>query len=517
MTSNQGITRREILAAGLGTSALLSLGPLARAETPKQGGRLRLGVAGASTSDSLDPATWSSIFMQAGLMAGVYNNLSEVDVDGNIVPELAESWEASPDAKIWTFKLRQGVEFHNGKTLSAEDVIASINHHRDENSKSAAKSIVESIVDIRADGPTTVVFELASGNADFPFIVNDYHLVIMPSKDGKADWQSVIGTGGYTLESLEHGVRMLLKRQPNYWKANRAHFDEAELISIADVTARMNALVTGEVDAINRVDLKTLHLLQRKPNVVIEEVTSNQHFSMPMFVDHAPFDDLNVRLALKLAIDREALLQTILRGHGALANDHPIGPSNRFYAKELEQRQYDPEKARWHLQQAGLDKLTVDLHAADAAFNGAVDSAVLFKEHAAKAGIEINVVREPNDGYWSNVWLQKPFCMSYWGGRPTEDWMFSLTYSADAKWNDTHWQNARFNELLIQARAELDEAKRRAMYVEMQQLVRDDGGTIIPLYANYIDARSTKLAHPDKIASNWDLDGWKIVERWWFA
>ena len=127
------------------------------------------------------------------------------------------------------------------------------------------------------------------------------------------------------------------------------------------------------------------------------------------------------------------------------------------------------------------------------------------------------VVREPNDGYWTNVWLKKPFVMCYWAGRPTEDWMFSQVYAKGAAWNDTHWQNERFNQLLLEARAELDTTKRQAMYHEMQQLVRDDGGVIIPMYANYVDARSKKIARGPTIGSNYDLDGWKCIERWWMA
>ena len=174
-----------------------------------------------------------------------------------------------------------------------------------------------------------------------------------------------------------------------------------------------------------------------------------------------------MRLALKYGVDREALLKSILRGHGTLGNDHPIAPSVPFHA-ELEQRVYDPDKAKFHLKQAGLDKLSVNLSAADAAFPGAVDAAVLMKEQMAAAGIEINIVREPNDGYWSNVWMKKPWSMCYWGGRPTCDWMFSQAYAEGANWNDTFWSHERFNKLLLAGRGELDAAKRGEIYREMQ-------------------------------------------------
>ncbi|MEJ2164219.1 MAG: hypothetical protein P8X90_01740 [Desulfobacterales bacterium] len=145
-----------------------------------------------------------------------------------------------------------------------------------------------------------------------------------------------------------------------------------------------------------------------------------------------------------------------------------------------------------------------------------MDAAVIYKESAAKAGININVVREPNDGYWSNVWLKKPWCAVFWGGRPTEDMMFSTAYAADAAWNDTYWKNPRFNELLVAARAELDEKKRRQMYVEMQALVRDDGGVVVPMFAADLSATTDKIGH-GKLGVNWELDGFRCAERWWFV
>ena len=154
---------------------------------------------------------------------------------------------------------------------------------------------------------------------------------------------------------------------------------------------------------------------------------------------------------------------------------------------------------------------------ADTAFEGAVDAAVLYREHAKAAGIDIKVVREPNDGYWSNVWLKKSWVGSYWGGRPTEDWVFSQIYSSGADWNESRWENERFNKLLVEARGELDSAKRRVLYVEMQRLVRDEGGSVIPLFMAYTHAASIDIGLPDQLANNWELDGHKNAERWWFT
>lgn len=234
-----------------------------------------------------------------------------------------------------------------------------------------------------------------------------------------------------------------------------------------------------------------------------------------MHCDTAPFSDVNVRLALKHVIDRQELVDKILLGHGRVANDHPIAPANRYFAAGIPQRTYDPEMAKSLLKKAGVGSLKIQLSASNAAFGGAVDAALLYQASAARAGIEIEVVREPDDGYWDNVWLKKPWSMSYWTGRPTEDWMFSQAYAADATWNESRWKNPRFNELLVAARTELDDAKRREMYGEMQLLCRDDGGAVIPMYANYVWATVAAVAHEETVAANWDLDGNLCIERWW--
>ena len=314
------VTRRSVLktAAGLSTVALGSVygleSSLAQTASPQKGGHFKIGIGAGATSDSLDPATYVNSFMQT-FGHSIHGYLTEIDAAGNLTGELAQSWETSKDALSWTFKLRQGVEFHNGKKLEASDVVASINHHRGEQSKSAAKGIVEGIEEIRIDDPQTVTFKLAQGNADFPYQLEDYHLAIMPAKDGKPDLTG-IGAGGYVLENVDYGVKASSKRFANYWKPNAAWFDSFEVMAIRDVTARTNALATGLIHAMDRCDLKTIHLLERNKALEIISATGTQHYTLPMLVDVAPFDKAEVRLALKYAINRKQILETILRGYG---------------------------------------------------------------------------------------------------------------------------------------------------------------------------------------------------------
>jgi peptide/nickel transport system substrate-binding protein len=517
------IGRRDFMATaialGLSTTAASSVFNKAWAAA-KKGGRLRTGITGGATGDVLDPGLILDSYMINVLFGQVRNNLTEVSTTGELIPELAESWDSTPDASTWTFKVRQGVEFHNGKTLDSQDVVDSLRHHLADDSKSAAKGLLGGIESVDADGKHGVTVTLTGGDADFPFLMSDYHLLICPSRgDGTIDWESGTGTGGYTLVEHDPGVRSLTRRNPNYWKDGRAHFDEVETLQIADPNARLNALRTNAVDSINNVDPKIVERLKRVPGVHVRSVTGNKQLTLPMRTDTAPFDNNDVRLAVKNVINREEWFDKIIFGDGEIGNDNPVGPANIYRATtdELPQRIYDPDKAKFHLKQAGMENLSIQFHAAETAFSGAVNAGQLMQESARPAGIDIEVVREPDDGYWSNVWMNKAFSACYWSGRPTENWIFSQIYAADASWNDTFWKHPRFNELLVQARAELDTAKRRELYVEMQRIVHNEGGVCLPLFQADTMAHGDKVFVPEVIGNNWDLDGLKHAERWWFA
>lgn len=477
---------------------------------------MRAASAFGSSTDSIDPALHSSGYARL-LLFGYLNRLAEVDSSGNIIPELAEQWESTPDAMKWTFSLKRGVEFHNGKTLDADDVVATVNYHRGENSHSAINSLVKQISSVESDGPNTVRFVLTEPNADFVAVMTAPEMGILPLIGGKLEPLAGIGTGGYRIDELKFGVRSLLKRNPNYFKSNRAHFDSVELLAIPDDTARENALISNAVDAIERINPRTASLLSQREGVELLEVIGRLHFTFPMLADVAPFDNNDVRLALKHAIDRQALLDVVLGGHGTLGNDQPLSQAYSFFDPSLPQRTYDLDRAKHHLRKAGLENLKVTLSASDAIWTGAVDAIQLYRENAAPAGIDIQVNRVPNDGYWSDVWMKHPWCAAYWSGRPTADWMLTQAYSGKSSWNDTHWKNDAFERLLVAARGEIDQTKRAEMYAELQRIVHDEGGAVIPLFAHNIDAVSNRVGHPATIAGNWEMDGAMFMERWWFV
>jgi len=511
-----GMTRRGLLQGAAAGSLLIGAGmrPAFADDAPRRGGKMRVAKGHGSTSDSLDPGTWENNFMRA-LGFTCYNRLTEVLPDGSLAPDVAEDWEPTPDARTWSFKIRKA-NFQDGSPIRASDVAASINHHRGEDSQSAAKPLVEAIENVEVKGNDIVVFTLQEGNADFPFIVSDYHLPIGKADDeGRIDWEKAIGSGSYVLENFEPGVRADFTRWDGHWREDRGWFDEIELLAIIDPVARQNAMMTGAVDAIDRVDVQTIDLLERNPNLRIISLEGTQHFTFPMQVNADPFTDPNVRNAVKYAVKRQEMVDKILGGYGVIGNDLPIGRNQMFYNNELPQREYDADKAKWYLKEAGLDSLDITLHAADVAFAGAVDAAQLFAASAKDANINIKVERAAEDAYWSKIWMVKPFCAAYFSGRPVIDQMFSMGYECNASWNDTSWCNERFDELLLQARAELDEEKRREMYFEMQEILHDEDGLIAPMFASYVNAIAANIGHGE-MASNWDMDGERWAERWWF-
>ena len=329
----RGISRRALMgragALGLGAAALRATE--LRAQEPKRGGVLKLGMSGGSSTDSLDPRTFTD-WVPGFTGYALFNLLVEIADDGRATPELAERWEARPGAVEWVFAIRQGVTFHNGKALDAGDVVYSLNLHRGE-TKSGAKGIIGGIKDVKATGPHEVLITLNEPNADLPYILSDYHLMIVP--DGWTDWTRPVGTGAFTLDQWEPGVRVSGNRNPNYWKQGRGHVDRFEVTVINDGTARLNALISGQIHIMNRVDRKTVDLLKRSPTVQIVRSSGGQHFTFLMLCDRPPLDDNNLRLAIKHSIDREAVLNTILRGYGKIGNDHPIPEHDPFFNKEL--------------------------------------------------------------------------------------------------------------------------------------------------------------------------------------
>ncbi|MBL0373621.1 ABC transporter substrate-binding protein [Rhizobium sp. KVB221] len=508
------LSRRDFLgrAAALGASTVFANGLLAtavRAEGPVKGGILKAGMQGGSATDSLDPATWQSQ-VPYGFGRQWAEQLVQVDGNGVAQPALAEEWGASKDAKVWTFKIRKGVQFHNGKDLTPADVLATMERHSDEKSKSGALGLMQGIDKLSIDGQN-IVISLKEANADLPFLLDDYHLMIQPN-GGKDNPTAGIGTGPYKVAENNVGVRLVGEKFANYWRDDRGHADQIEMIVINDATARMSALQGGQVHMVNRVEPKIVDLIKRVPGITIQNIAGKGHYVFISHCNTAPFDNNDLRLALKYAIDREEMVQKILMGYGSVGNDTPINKSYPLFS-EMEQRTFDPEKAAFHYKKSGHSG-SVLFRTSDVAFPGAIDAAQLFQQSAAKAGITVEIKREPGDGYWSEVWNKQPFSASYWGGRPTQDQMYSTAYYSKADWNDTRFFNEKFDKMLITARAELDTDKRKKLYADMGTIVRDEGGVIAPMFNDFIDATGPQVGGWVSDYNGEQMSGYALSKCW---
>lgn len=506
------ISRRTLLGASLAGSALLFSGGSVFAQTkePKRGGHFKIALNGGASTDTLDPAGYISA-LQFMLARTWGDTLVETDpTTGKAVPGLSESWEASEDGSVWTFKIRKAVQFHDGSALTVDDVVETLRRHSDKSSKSGALGYLSSLKSVEASGDS-VVISLTEPNADLPLILSVYNLIIQP-KGGKAAPNAGVGTGPYKIVDYAPGVRVLLEKNKNDWNSNRGWVDSVEILSIADVTARTAALASGKVHFINALNPNTVQMLGRMKNITVHNTPGRSHYTMPMLVDQKPFDNADLRLALKYAIDRELVLKQVLGGYGTVGNDFPINAAFDYFPAEIAQRTYDPDKAAFHFKKSGYDG-SIPLYAADV-MQGGVDMALILKDGAAKAGMNVDVNRVPTDGYWASVWRNKPFCVSYFGTRPTQDLIYSIEFYSKASSNESKYNNPKFDSLLLAARAERDEAKRKEMYHDMAVIIHNDGGSIIPVFNNYLNASGPQLQGFTPDVGN-DLSNGYIASRVW--
>ena len=505
-----GFTRRSTLKAGASLLATAALVPSlsqtgARAATPNRGAHVKIGAHQAASTDSLDPTTYVSIFPYTASYAWG-NTLFSISNNMELVPEIAEGFDVEPGAKKWVLKIRKGVEFHNGKSLTAKDVVYSINRHRAKEAGSGLRPLLAQINEMKATGSHEVTFELRGGSADWPYILSDYH--VMMQSEGEPVHKG-IGTGPYVVEKFEPGVRFIAKRNPNYWNSDVAHYETVELVGINDTTARTSALQTGEVDVALQLPAAIVSLLKRVGlNVFIGPATG-----FGEFVGHskdAPFTNNDLRLALKYAVDRREIMDKVFFGHAELANDHAIPSFFRFHAKDLPQHSYDPDKASFHYKKSGHSGPLPEMSTTQIVFAGSgLEVAELFQQQAKRAGIEIPLKRVPAAGYWANSWNKSAFFCGGWFGRPTEDQMLTSAYHSEALYNAYQIAEPKIDQLLVQARAEIDEAKRRQQYADIQEWVWANGSTVIPFFYTNRVGLAKKVQN---FAQNPLSDG-KFIER----
>jgi peptide/nickel transport system substrate-binding protein len=456
------------------------------ARKPVRGGRLRVATSSSSTADTLDPAKQSvSIDYCRGHL--FYNGLTRLDAHSKPELVLAEAIETQ-DAQSWTVKLRNDVRFHDGAPLTSADVVYSLRRHLDPALGSKARVFAEQFTEVRALGPDAVRITLTGPNADLPVILAVSQFQIL--RDGTTDFRTANGTGPFRCVEFVPGVRSLAVRNEEYWRGP-VHLGEVELFSIADDSARINALLSGDVDLVNEINPRITKQLKRTGFGVLES-KSGGYTDLVIRLDQAPGRDPDFVAGMKLLMDRATMQTAIFRGYAAIANDHPIPPTNPYFDASLEQRPFDPERARFHFQRAGLLGATVPIVTSIAAAKSD-DMAVLMQDAGRAAGIALDIKRVPADGYWTQSWMKVPVGFGNVNARPTADIIFTQFFSSTAPWNESGWRNATFDKLLLEARGSTDEDRRRAIYGEMQRMVHAQAGIGIPLFISTLDAYSPRL------------------------
>lgn len=477
--------------------------------TPKRGGRIRIASTSSSASDTLDPAkgALSTDYVRHFML---YSGLALYD--DRLIPQPWLAEEIATDDQIhWNLRLRRGVTFHDGQPLTSADVVFSLLRHKDPATASKMKAVADQIADVRAAGPHEVRVTLTTANADLPAILAASQFLIVP--DGTQDFSRGIGCGPYRLKEFKPGVRTIVTRNENYWRDGRPYLDEIELVGIPDEMARVNALLSGDVQIINAVNPRSTRRIRESPAHALQVTKSSLYTNLIMRQDMAVSREPDFVLAMKHLLDRETINRALFRGYATIANDQPIQPGHRYYLEGLPQRIYDPDKARFHLKRAGLIGVRLAMYASPAA-EASVDMAAMLQQAGAKAGLTLAVNRVPADGYWSNHWFKHPLTFGNSNPRPTADLLFSTLYKSDAPWNESGWKNERFDQLLVAARGEGDDAKRKQMYGDMQVLVHEHGGVGIPAFIDFIDGFDRRLKGYGPLPLGGFM-GYQFAERVW--
>jgi peptide/nickel transport system substrate-binding protein len=489
---------RTLLAGGMLASTaggLLTFPGAAQAATPRKGGRIRVAMGSGSTADTLDPARGSTIadYVRHFMF---YSCLTTIDT--KLAPQmaLAESIDGK-DGTLWTVKLRKDVRFHDGKPLGAADVVYSLLRHKNPANASKVKAVADEFAEVKATGPLELQIRLNSPNVDLPALLAASHFAIV--KDGTTDFATAVGTGPYKCKEFRPGMRSIGVRNDEYWKPGKPYLDEIEYFSIPDEAARVNALLSGDVQLINGVNPRSAASFSAGSGCTLFPSKTGLYTDLIMRDQLGPVKNPNFVLAMKHLLDREQILKVAMRGFGTIANDQPVQPGNRYYFSGLPQRKFDLDKAKFYLKKSGMAGQTLPIVCSTAA-GGSVDMAQLIQLSAQKAGLNLDIKRMPPDGYWSNHWAKHPMSFGNINPRQTVDLMFSLFYKSDSPMNVSGWKNEKFDQLLDQARGETDEAKRKQMYADMQVLVHEQCGVGIPMFIHSIDGLSNKIrgyaSHP---------------------
>ncbi len=480
----------------------------------QKGGTLRVGVVG-STNDLMDGQYIVARADQARMVTG-WEPIANYDDDFNIAfnNSLAEEIEAkAPD--LFVVRLKQGIEFHNAKTVGAEDLIYSFNRLIDP-ALGIAPALSEFLDanSFKALDDRTVEISLLKPSVAFLNGMADYGANIVPVDYARFDGDPTtqIGTGAFKLKSFTPGSESVHVRHENYW--GTSFLDEVQIIDFSDQSALVNALTSGDIDVAIDIPYAQAGAIESNGDLVLLESAAGNWQTITMRVDVAPFADVRVRQAMRLIVNREEMVQRVLSGHGRIGNDM-YGVLDGSYPKDFAQREQDIDTAKQLLKDAGQENLEIELFAPDDTA-GLPEYATAFAEQAKAAGINVTATVLDGGTYWGAEYTQRAFATSYWSTRP---YLNQVAQGAlpTATYPETHWPPAgsNFEDLYNQAIAEVDQEKRYAIIREMQQMEYDDGGNIIAYFQNLIDGHAASVqgavSRPNLLNFDHFGRGWKNI------
>ena len=503
------VTRRQVLRGAVSGGVVLTAGgwlgacggddsdsgggqqgtPAQSAGKLKTGGALRVGATGGGAKDTID-AHLPTVDTDIMRCWNLYESLAVRSPDfSKLEMLLAESIEPEKSPKQWTIRLKQGVTFHNGKPVTADDVIFSLRRILDPKDPKVGAASIGYIDEkkLKKLDDQTVRVTLEFANAGFPDDLGQYFNAIVPTD---YDPKNPVGTGPFKYKSFTAGQQSEFTKFADYWEEGKPYVDTLTIIDFPEDTARVNALLGGQVDVIDNLPAAQIQSVKSNPNlrVLSSETGAWQPFTMR--VDQAPFDDVRVRQAFRLMVDREQMVQQVLSGQGSVANDL-YARYDPVYAKDLPQREQDLEQAKSLLKQAGQEGLRVELVTAPV-FQGIVEAAQVFAQQAKGAGVDVKVRKVDSGTFYGDNYLKWTFAQDFWASRV---YLSQVAQGdlPDSPFNETHWNDPKFLDLIQQARAEVDDGKRADILHETQTMQYEQGGYIVQYFSNIIDAYSAKL------------------------
>jgi peptide/nickel transport system substrate-binding protein len=469
-------------------TALVVLALAAPVPAQKRGGVLKFAIP--SVKPGLDPAhtTTGDGYM---LTQAIFSNLTRVDENLEARPQLAQRWEPSAGSSVWTFHLVRGAKFHNGREVTADDVVFSIERILDPKTASRGAKALGPIKKVSAKDRYTVVFELTGPYADLPLQLGNTFARIVAKENMDKLSHAPVGSGPFRLKEYVPGSKVVLARNPDYFEKGLPYVDEVHQVYIKEYAAQLSALTTGEIHVMYFAPVELTPQLKKEPGVEVLEVPSPSFQPIELFVGKKPTSDVRVRQALRLAADRQAMLQASTGGHGVLGNDTPVPPSSKWFNKALPQRQRDVARAKQLLAEAGYPGgIDVTLYTSTQR-PGLEEAAVVYRESAKDAGIRVRIESIEIARLYSEM-LRKPaestIVHNNWFGRPTIDETLTPYVFTKSVWNYTEYSNPKVDALLTEALGIVDFDKRKKLYDEVQRILWEEGPEFVPYFRNYVSA-----------------------------